>query len=105
MIDDDRLHHLLRDSVKELRTASQERRLSQQELGDILGLTRSSVANIEIGAQKVSLSNVYALCDYFGLEIGDVLPKVDAVKTSKLDRNKSIHSEDVQRTIEKLRSK
>ena len=80
MIDADLLYRTIRERIKSIRTAEPDTRLSQEELGAILGLKRSSVANLETGAQRASIHNLYALCDHFGLDLIDVLPDIETVR-------------------------
>ena len=70
------LYETVRHRIKDLRTAETDTRLSQDELGQVLGVKRSTIANIESGAQRASLHNVYALCAHYHLELADVLPSV-----------------------------
>ena len=81
MIDEDQLYKLVREKIKDLRTDSSEfkPKLSQAGLGTVLSLTRSSVANIESGSQRVSLANIYAICDHFKLNLVDFLPTLGEV--------------------------
>ncbi|MCG8369091.1 MAG: helix-turn-helix domain-containing protein, partial [Proteobacteria bacterium] len=53
------LHDSIRQRIKNLRTAEVETRLSQAELGKVLGLNRSTIANIESGLQRASLHHIY----------------------------------------------
>lgn len=87
MIDADLLYHEIRRRIKSIRTAEFDRKLSQEDLGLILGLKRSSVANLETGAQRASIHNIYALCDHFGVDLLDVLPSINKVRVTseKLD--------------------
>jgi transcriptional regulator with XRE-family HTH domain len=52
------------------------RGLSQGQLGNIVGLTRSSVANIEAGRQRVLLHDVYAFCGAFDVTPQTLLKEV-----------------------------
>lgn len=70
------LYETVRRRIKDLRTAEADRRLSQAELGEVLGVKRSTIANLESGAQRASLHNVYELCAHYDLELGDVLPSI-----------------------------
>ena len=75
-IDAKLLYETVRHKVRDLRTAEVDRRLSQAELGEVLGVKRSTIANLESGAQRASLHNVYELCAHYNLELADVLPSV-----------------------------
>ena len=75
-IDATLLYDNVRQRIKDLRTAETDTRLSQAELGEILGLKRSTVANLESGTQRASLHNVYEICAHYNLELSDLLPSV-----------------------------
>ena len=70
------LYETVRRRIKDLRTAEADRRLSQAELGEVLGVKRSTIANLESGAQRASLHNVYELCAHYDLELEDILPSI-----------------------------
>jgi len=76
VIDANLLYEHVRKRVKSIRTAEPDVKLSQAELGEVLGLKRSSVANLESGAQRASLHNIYEICAHYGLELSDFLPSV-----------------------------
>ena len=85
-IDRGLLYQHVRNHIKHIRTAETETTLTQAQLGEILGLTRSTVANLESGAQRTSLHNLYVICAHFGLELTDLLPSVAEMvrRTSEL---------------------
>jgi transcriptional regulator with XRE-family HTH domain len=76
------------DFVRELRTSKD---LTQEDIGNILGLSRSFVKNIESSNQvhKYNLTHINALADYFGMAPTDFLPaKPFPVNTLAKERNK-----------------
>ncbi len=79
-IDSKLLYDNIRQRIKAIRTAEVDTRLSQAELGEILGLTRSTVANIESGTQRASLHNIYEICAHYNLELSDLLPGVADIR-------------------------
>ena len=48
--------------------------LSQERLADELGLSRTSVTNIEKGRQPIQLHSLYRIARLLGVEIKDILP-------------------------------
>lgn len=50
--------------------------LTQEKLAGLVGLSRTSVANIERGRQPVQLHTLYVVADALGVEIPDLLPAV-----------------------------
>jgi len=79
LVDAELLNRTVRERIRNLRSAEPETKLSQAELGKILGLSRSAVANLESGAQRVSLHNIYAICAHFNLKLEDLLPSFEDV--------------------------
>ena len=75
-IDAKLLYENVRQKIRAVRTAETETRLSQAELGEILGVKRSTVANLESGTQRASLHNVYEICAHYNLELSDILPGI-----------------------------
>jgi transcriptional regulator with XRE-family HTH domain len=48
--------------------------MSQKAFGDALGLSRTSIANIESGRQAVSLYTVYVMADVLRRDPADLMP-------------------------------
>ncbi|MFS0815227.1 helix-turn-helix domain-containing protein [Peribacillus phoenicis] len=63
----------LKDEVigKRVRQARLEFDISQEELGEGVGLTRSQIANIEAGRTVLSLKDAEQICNFLGLELKD----------------------------------
>lgn len=59
---------MLSETIKELRKQS---RLTQQELADELGVTRSTLANWECGTRPKD-ENLKDIAEFFGCEIEDL---------------------------------
>jgi DNA-binding XRE family transcriptional regulator len=78
MVNNERLYTLIGERVRQIRE-TQTPRMSQEELGRVLDLKRTSVTNIEQGNQKPTLDAIYRLCERFGLQIHEVLPAVAEV--------------------------
>lgn len=57
-----------------LRTARKDAGLTQQDLAERVGLTRTSITNIESGAQHISLHQLYLLAAAVGLPPAEMLP-------------------------------
>lgn len=62
-----------------LRRLRGQARMSQDTLGRRAGLSRTSITNIEVGRQHVSLDVLYRLADALGQEPRDLLPTRDRV--------------------------
>jgi len=62
------------DFVKDLRT---KKKLSQDEIGSVIGKTKSFIGNIESpkNRAKYNLTHINLLADYFNISPKDFLPK------------------------------
>lgn len=63
-----------------------ERRMTQEELGAAISLTRTSITNIERGRQKLLLHTLTAIAEALRVAPGDLLPDNTTGSESKLDR-------------------
>jgi transcriptional regulator with XRE-family HTH domain len=71
-MDDAEIYRLLGRNVAAHRT---NRKLTQAQVAERIGLTRASLANIETGRQRAMLHHVYELVDALKLDsITDLLP-------------------------------
>jgi Predicted transcriptional regulators len=59
----------LKNHIEELR---KERRLTQQELADAVGVTRQTIISLERGKYIASLTLAFRLSHYFGKTIEDI---------------------------------
>jgi transcriptional regulator with XRE-family HTH domain len=66
-----RLYSFLGQRISELR---QKSRLTQADLAAAVGLTRTSVTNIEKGRQRVPLHTFFDIAAALGTEASDLLP-------------------------------
>lgn len=66
-----KLYQIIGKRIKETR---QNRGYTQQELADLIHLTRSSIANIEIGRQKLPIHVLYAIAEQLKIEPFNLLP-------------------------------
>ena len=55
--------------IPELR---KQRKLSQQELADAVGVTRQTITSLEVGKYTASLVLAHKIAQYFGLAIEEV---------------------------------
>jgi putative transcriptional regulator len=59
----------VRTKIPELR---KERRISQAELADAVGVTRQTITSIEVGKYTASLVLAYKIAKYFGKSIEEI---------------------------------
>jgi transcriptional regulator with XRE-family HTH domain len=65
------VYHSIGNAIANLRA---ERGVSQQILADAIGLTRTSVTNIEKGRQKLLVHTLLQVADFFGVSVSYFVP-------------------------------
>src|SRR4051794_475801 len=76
--------------LKAARKSKSERRINQDDLAEGLGVTRTSVSNIERGRHRVFLDQVYIAARQLGVEVTDLLPGMDEVFRDALSTGQAI---------------
>lgn len=66
---------LYRDFGRQLRARRRQAHLTQQQLADRVGLSRTSITNIEKGTQHIALHVLYQLAGALGATPADLLPQ------------------------------
>jgi transcriptional regulator with XRE-family HTH domain len=66
---------LYRELGKLVRAAREKGGMSQEALAASVGLTRSSIANLERGRQKIQIHTLYAIAAALGKRPEDILPR------------------------------
>ena len=74
-----RIDLIYKELGNRLRRARKSAALTQQALADRIGLSRTSVTNIESGRQHVSLHMLFALANAVGVSPSDLLPEKESV--------------------------
>ena len=93
--------------IKELRI---KRGLDQLQLGQIIGVQRSQVSNIELGRRNINLNQLKILADYFnvsfetlGFQSEDKIETIDLLERAKLIfLNENVSQEDKQELYDEL---
>lgn len=82
MIDEARVYRVLGERLRQWRErfADEEGRLTQARLAQRVGLERTSITNIENGAQKVPLHVLFRLCEVLRISVTDLVPTVEDVQ-------------------------
>jgi DNA-binding XRE family transcriptional regulator len=75
-IDEQRLYKYIGRLVKAHR---QELKVTQDQLAERVGVTRTSITNIEAGSQKLPLYLLFRICAALNLEGADLLPQLSEV--------------------------
>jgi transcriptional regulator with XRE-family HTH domain len=67
---------LYRRAGELIREARRSRGITQSDLGNAVGLTRTSIVNIERGRQKILLHSLFEFATALGVEPAALLPRV-----------------------------
>lgn len=80
MIDEKELNRLIGESIKHNRTHYRGQSMTQEQLATKVGVKRTSITNIERGAQSVPIGLLYKLCNVFDIDLSKLLPNIEKVK-------------------------
>ena len=105
MIDERLLSLTVRENIINIRTGNADTKFSQERLGEILGLSRSAVANLETGKQRISLHNVYAICDHLKLDLMDILPDVEDMRDKGSSTKEPKSNNSVENAVQKMKER
>jgi transcriptional regulator with XRE-family HTH domain len=61
-----------------IRVSRRANRLKQHQLADRVGMSRASLANMEVGRQKILVHQLYAIAVALGLSPADLIPEAPA---------------------------
>jgi len=79
---DDAVDQLYEAIGERIRAARVHARTTQTELGQRVGLTRSSIANIEAGRQRVMIHTLLQVADALEVVLADVVPECNSASHS-----------------------
>ena len=71
-------HYLIGQRIKEIRMRAG---LSQSKAAEAIGVAQSHMSNIETGRSHVTMENLMALRDLFGVKMADLFVDLDYPKT------------------------
>ena len=81
-IDVDRLHRSLGERIRGLREDAGD---SQGDLADALGLSRTSVVNVEAGRQRPPLATLYRIAKRYHTDVPSLLPPLSDVDETEVE--------------------
>lgn len=64
---------------KALRKARKERKLTQEQVSNMTGITRSVLTRYELGQIEISMPNFMLICEAIGVNYSDVLRGVEVI--------------------------
>lgn len=91
---------------KQIRERRKSLDINQEEVALAIGLTRTSVTNMETGIQKPQLTALYRLCRLFNIEVSELLPPIASVVTGepRLLSSAEQRIRELEHEIERLRA-
>lgn len=73
-------------------------RISQEELGSRIGMSRSKVSSWEIGRRDISVSDAVVICNYYNISIDSLLNPTGISREKLLDISKTfVHNKSLTR--------
>lgn len=76
------LYQIIGQRIREFR---EKRGVTQGYLSERINLTRTSVANMEAGRQKVRLESLYQISDVLRISPHDLLPTLDEIRHQQVN--------------------
>lgn len=94
MLNEAAIRRLCADLGARVREARKRVGLTPKALASLVGLSRSSIANLEAGRQRVPIHIIWNLADALGVSIGELVPEVTTrVSISKPTVNRFLRQE------------
>lgn len=76
---------------KNIRKVRKAKKMTQGELAEVLGVSKTSVTNYELGQRKISLESIVKLCSFYELTCDELIPLEHNQELAII----SLHPEDV----------
>jgi len=73
-IDKSDLQKYIGTRIRELRV---KKKMTQEELGDLLGLKHNSISAIERGVNSFDANTIYSIAKIFGIKVDELYPRMD----------------------------
>lgn len=84
-INDALLYKLIGERIRDSRHYEDKKiKITQSDLAERTGVTRTSITNIEQGNQKLPVHLLYEICAQLDLGIEDILPSLEGLMSSSL---------------------
>lgn len=72
-----RIEPIYREIGRNIRTRRRQKDLSQDEVAQLLAISRATLANIETGRQRILVHQIYRLAEVLGAKPTDLMPPQD----------------------------
>ena len=76
-----------------IRERRRQRGMNQTAMGTVLGLSRTTVVNIEQGRQRLAVHQLAALADCLGCPVADLIPRPGGSEVLRLSLRRQVHDE------------
>ena len=74
------LYHKIGRNIKHLRKSNKQ---TQEDLGNILGLSKTAIVNYENAQRKISLEHIVKLCNFYEITVNDIIGYNDTAQKNK----------------------
>ena len=78
MLTDAVIARLCSDLGRRIKATRSRRGLNPRQLGELVGLSRSSIVNLEAGRQRVPVHTIWRLSSALGVPVARLVPELDA---------------------------
>lgn len=75
---------------KQIKKRREATGLTQEQLGQILGLSRASVINMQTGRHMPTIEGFHLLCQIFGCQPNDLLPEAKKIKLESYENKVNV---------------
>ena len=58
---------------RNMRTVRKSKKLTQEELGKVLGVSKTAIVNYESAQRKISLDTIVKLCKFYEISVNDLI--------------------------------
>ena len=93
MLSEGTIRRLCAEFGARIRAARKKAGLTPQALGHLVGLSRSSIVNLEVGRQRAPVHVVWNLTQALGVSVADLLPDPQVRGSSKPAVNRVLKQE------------
>ncbi|MEJ5102381.1 helix-turn-helix domain-containing protein [Chryseobacterium sp. MYb328] len=92
----DSLYPIVGQILQDIR---KKHKVSQQELADMLDLSRTSISNMENGRHPIFLHHIYTIAEKFNIPLDKLLPSVFDIQNEKKAKEEDLKNSLLQKGI------
>lgn len=79
-----------------IRSLRVKKKMTQEELGDLLGLKHNSISAIERGVNSFDANTIYSITKIFGIKVDELYPHFDNEQSDSTKEMPDLSVEDIQ---------